>query len=280
MAGPATAQIFVPTHLSTALSQPAVKVGDELELVVNARIDDKWHLYASDFSDEVGPVVFTLAFKPSPAYALVGKLQSVKSHHEQDEVFKGEVAFWEKTGQLRQRIKVLQPGALTITATADYQSCTTVDGRCVPGSEPLTFGPLTVTGAAAAPATPAQGATGAAAPATATAKPAVAAATPATAVPADTSQQAGAAQVASVSAPDTVAPQPAAASAAAAASTPGAVANAALPAAPSSGGGAEFVAVPAAGFWGRLAGRYHALRVPHAPHDGIVLHEHGRHAAA
>ena len=145
---PAMAQILTPTHLSTALSQPTAKVGDEVELVINARIDDKWHLYASDFSDEVGPVVFTMAFKPSPAYALVGKLQSVKSHHEQDEVFKGEVALWEKTGQLRQRIKVLQAGPLTIAGTADYQSCTSVDGRCVPGNETLKFGPLTATGAA------------------------------------------------------------------------------------------------------------------------------------
>jgi thiol:disulfide interchange protein len=156
----ATAQIITPTHLSTALSKPAVKVGEEVELIINARIDDKWHLYASDFSDEVGPVVFTLKFKPSPAYALVGKLQSIKSHHEQDEVFKGEVAFWEKTGQLRQRIKVLQPGPLTVSADADYQSCTTVDGKCVPGSETITFGPLTVAGAPAK-------ATGAALPATA-----------------------------------------------------------------------------------------------------------------
>ena len=149
LAGPVAAQILTPTHLSTALSRPTAKVGEEVELIVNARIDDKWHLYASDFSDEVGPVVFTLKFKPSPAYALVGKLQAVKSHHEQDEVFKGEVAFWEKTGQLRQRIKVLQPGPLTITAEAEYQSCTTVDGKCVPGSETLTFGSLAVAGAAA-----------------------------------------------------------------------------------------------------------------------------------
>ncbi|MDO7846862.1 cytochrome c biogenesis protein CcdA [Hymenobacter sp. M29] len=153
LATSAGAQILTPTHLTTALSKPTAKVGEEVELIINARIDDKWHLYASDFSDEVGPVVFTMAFKPGPGYALVGKLQSVKSHHEQDEVFKGEVAFWEKTGQLRQRIKILQPGALTISGVADYQSCTTVDGRCVPGNETITFGPLTVTGAAgAAPA--------------------------------------------------------------------------------------------------------------------------------
>ena len=145
----AVAQILTPTHLRTALSKPAAKVGEELELIVEARIDDKWHLYASDFSEEVGPVVFTLKFKPSPAYALVGKLKSINSHHEQDDVFKGEVAFWEKTGQLRQRIKVLQPGPLTVAAEADYQTCTTVDGKCVPGNETLTFGPLTVTGGVA-----------------------------------------------------------------------------------------------------------------------------------
>ena len=149
LTGPVAAQILTPTHLSTALSQPTAKVGDEVELIINARIDDKWHLYASDFSDEVGPVVFSLKFKPSSAYALVGKLQSIKSHHEQDEVFKGEVAFWEKIGQLRQRIKVLQPGPLTIAAEADYQSCTIVDGKCVPGNETLKFEALAVTGAAA-----------------------------------------------------------------------------------------------------------------------------------
>ncbi|RZK29110.1 MAG: disulfide bond formation protein DsbD, partial [Hymenobacter sp.] len=120
----AGAQILTPTHLSTALSQPKAAVGTEIELIINARIDPKWHLYATDFGDDVGPTVFTLKFQPSPAYELVGKLTSVKSHHAEDPVFKGEVAYWETTGQMRQRIKVLQPGTLTIKADADYQSCT------------------------------------------------------------------------------------------------------------------------------------------------------------
>ncbi len=171
LALPAVAQILVPTHLSTALGQPSGKVGQEMDLVVNARIDDKWHLYATDFSEDVGPVVFTLKFAPSSAYALVGKPRSVKSHHQQDEVFKGEVAFWEKSGQIRQRIKLLRPGTFAIKAAADYQSCTDVDGRCVPGNESLSFGPLQVSGSipatsAAAPATPSD-----AKPGTATASP-------------------------------------------------------------------------------------------------------------
>ena len=148
----ASAQVLTPTHLSTALSQPTAKVGDELDLIINARIDDKWHLYATDFSEDVGPVVFTLNFTKSPAYALLGPPRSIRSHHEMDEIFQGDVAFWEKTGQIRQRIKVLQPGPLTIKAEADYQTCTDVDGRCVPGNEVVSFGPLPVTGEAAAPA--------------------------------------------------------------------------------------------------------------------------------
>jgi thiol:disulfide interchange protein len=221
LALPAAAQILTPTHLSTALSQPTAKVGEEIELVINARIDDKWHLYASDFSDEVGPVVFTLKFAPSPTYALVGKLQSVKSHHEQDEVFKGEVAFWEKTGQMRQRIKVLQPGPLTISADADYQSCTTVDGRCVPGNETLKFGPLTVAGAAVpAPAK----ATGAVVPATTPAPAAAPTAVAATAAPATPDA------VATIPAkPDSVAP-PAATAAVPATAVPEASVAEAVPA--------------------------------------------------
>ncbi|AMJ68242.1 disulfide bond formation protein DsbD [Hymenobacter sp. PAMC 26628] len=180
---PVAAQILVPTHLSTALSQPTAKVGQEVELLVNARIDDKWHLYATDFSEDVGPVVFTLKFAPSAAYALVGKPQSVHSHHQMDEVFKGEVAFWEKTGQIRQRIKVLQPGPLAIKAEADYQSCTDVDGRCVPGNETLAFGPLQVSGAAAASAAAAPAAKPGAPVATAAAVAAPAVTAPAAASP-------------------------------------------------------------------------------------------------
>ncbi|MET4074847.1 cytochrome c biogenesis protein CcdA [Hymenobacter sp. UYCo722] len=216
LAASATAQILTPTHLSTALSKPTAKVGEEVELIINARIDDKWHLYAADFSDEVGPVVFTLKFRPSPAYALVGKLQSIKSHHEQDEVFKGEVAFWEKTGQMRQRIKVLQPGPLSVVADADYQSCTTVDGKCVPGSETLKFGPLNVAVAAAKAPPAAMPATAATVPATAT--PAATATVAPPAAPAAVAEATPAATAAPVAvapvetSPAAVAPAPAVAS--------------------------------------------------------------------
>ncbi len=150
LAGPAGAQVLTPTTLTTALSQPTVKVGTELDLIVKAKIQTGWHLYSTDFSDEVGPAVFTLTFAKSPAYALVGKPRSIGSKHVHDDVFNGEVAFFETTGQVRQRIKLLKAGPLTIKAEAEYQSCSGADGRCVPGSTSLTFGPLRAAAKAAA----------------------------------------------------------------------------------------------------------------------------------
>ena len=141
---PAHAQILTPTTLTTALSQPAAAVGTELDLLIKGTVQPKWHLYATDFSEDVGPVVFTLTFVKSPAYVLVGSPKSIGSRHLHDDVFNGEVAIFETTALIRQRVRVLQPGVLTIQATADYQSCSDADGRCVPGSSKLSFGPLSV----------------------------------------------------------------------------------------------------------------------------------------
>lgn len=145
---PVRAQILTPTTLTTALSRPTAPVGTELDLLIKAKIQPKWHLYASDFDPNVGPAVFTLTFVKSPAYVLVGPPKSVGSKHLHDDVFNGEVAIFENTALLRQRIKVLRPGPLTIQATADYQSCSDADGRCVPGTNKLSFGPLAVAPAA------------------------------------------------------------------------------------------------------------------------------------
>ncbi|WP_400193699.1 cytochrome c biogenesis protein CcdA [Hymenobacter sp. B81] len=161
----AWAQVLEPTKLSAAVSKPTARVGEEVELIVNARIEPSWHLYATDFDPDLGPTVFTFNFTKSPAYELVGAPKSVSSKKKFDPVFKGDVTYFETTGQIRQRIRLLQPGPLTIKAETDFQSCTDVDGRCIPGQQSLAFGPIEVTGTAAA--TPVTPAAPAAAPATA-----------------------------------------------------------------------------------------------------------------
>ncbi|TGD79069.1 protein-disulfide reductase DsbD family protein [Hymenobacter wooponensis] len=184
------AQVITPTKLSTAVSKTTLKVGEETELIVNARIQDTWHLYATDFDPDLGPTVFSFAFAKSPTYELVGLPKSVGAQKHYDEVFKGNVTYFEKTGVIRQRIRVLQPGALTIKTDVEYQSCTDVDGRCIPGNETLSFGPLEVTGTAvaptASPASPSPGTQGAVTPAASTTPAATASTAPETTTEATT----------------------------------------------------------------------------------------------
>ncbi|AYA38635.1 DUF255 domain-containing protein [Hymenobacter oligotrophus] len=215
-----TAQVLEPTKLSTAVSKPTAKVGDEIELIVNARIDPTWHLYATDFDPDLGPTVFTFTWAKSVAYEVVGVPKSVSPKKKFDTVFKGDVTYFETTGQIRQRIRLLQPGSISIKADAEYQSCTETDGRCIPGNNALTFGPIEVTGIAAAPASvPAAPATKSptATAVPSTAAPASVATTPPTATP-DTASAALATAPATATAPDA----PAAVSAEAKASAPAA----------------------------------------------------------
>ncbi|MCC3159125.1 thioredoxin family protein [Hymenobacter sp. 15J16-1T3B] len=179
--GPATAQVLTPTKLSTTVSPATANVGDEVELIVNARIDPTWHLYATDFDPDLGPTVFAFTWAKSPAYEVVGAPKSVGTKKKYDTVFKGDISYFETTGQIRQRIRVLQPGPLTVKATVEYQTCTDVDGRCIPGEDALSFGPVTVSGKAA-PAKAIAAAPGA--PAATTAAPVATAAPAMTAAPA------------------------------------------------------------------------------------------------
>lgn len=171
------AQVLTPTKLSAALIKPTAEVGREMDLLVNARIDKNWHLYATDFDPELGPTVFTFNFTKSAAFELVGPPVSVGTKKKHDDVFNGTISYFEGTGQIRQRIRLLRPGTLSIKAEVEYQTCTDVDGRCVPGAETLTFGPLAVSGPAVAAASAQPAAPAAAAPKARPATPVAGAAT-------------------------------------------------------------------------------------------------------
>jgi thiol:disulfide interchange protein DsbD len=174
---PVAAQVQEPAKLSASVSKTSAKVGEEVELIVSARIDPTWHLYATDFDPDLGPTVFTFNWTKSPAYELLGAPKSIGAKKKFDNVFKGDVTYFENTGQIRQRVRLLQPGTLTIRADADFQSCTDVDGRCIPGQQALTFGPIEVSGTATPATSPAPAAVGPTAAAPAAGAPASASTT-------------------------------------------------------------------------------------------------------
>ncbi|ALI98285.1 protein-disulfide reductase DsbD family protein [Rufibacter tibetensis] len=150
----AQAQVLKPSTWSHDVSAPEVKVGEEVELIFNAKIIPDWYLYSSDFDPDLGPIVTTFTFQKHPSYALVGKIKPVNPKRKFDQTWGGEYTYFIKTAQFRQRVKVLQP-ALVIKGSYEFQVCSEVSGQCIPGEGDFNFTQIKVLpGAAPAPTLP------------------------------------------------------------------------------------------------------------------------------
>ena len=121
----AFAQIKRPVKWKVSLT-PNMTVGKEATLKFEATIDEGWHLYATDFNPDLGPSLPELTLADGSANTLKGKLISVKSTHQFDKVWGGEVAFFVKKGTFTQQIKI---GAKVIEGTIKGQVCED-NGQC------------------------------------------------------------------------------------------------------------------------------------------------------
>src|SRR6478736_3929598 len=166
----AQAQILEPVKWNYDVSKKEAKIGDEVDLIFNAKIDPDWYLYSSDFDPNLGPTVTTFTFKKSPAYEIIGKIKPVNPRKHFDEIWGGEYTYFTKSAQFRQKVKILQANPV-IKGSYNYQTCTESEGKCIPFEDDFTFDQIKVAGAPATQ-TPAK-ATGSAA--TENAKTAVAA---------------------------------------------------------------------------------------------------------
>ncbi|MGV3540007.1 MAG: cytochrome c biogenesis protein CcdA [Rufibacter sp.] len=157
-ANAASAQILKPASWTYDVSATEVKVGEEVELIFNAKIIPDWYLYSSDFDPDLGPIVASFTFQKHPSFALVGKIKPVNPKKKYDDIFGGNVTYFVKTGQFRQRIKVLQQD-LVVKGEHEYQVCSEVSGQCITGEGDFNFTQIKVLpGAAVTPSAPATGA--------------------------------------------------------------------------------------------------------------------------
>ncbi|MTI30147.1 protein-disulfide reductase DsbD family protein [Xanthovirga aplysinae] len=147
------AQILQPASWSYDVSQKELKVGDEVDLIFNVKIDPDWYLYSSDFDPDLGPMVTTFAFKPNDTYELVGDIQPIGAKKKYDDLWGGEYTYFVGMAEFRQKIKILTSNP-EIEGGYEYQVCTDVDGRCIPFDDEFVFNNFDVTGgeSSAAPA--------------------------------------------------------------------------------------------------------------------------------
>lgn len=147
----ASAQILEPAKWTTSTSAQNIKAGDEIELIFDATIDKDWYLYSSEFDCEDGPIKTAFSFEPNAGYQLIGGIVPINPIDKHDDIFECDVKVFKKKAQFRQKVKILAAGVV-IKGIYEYQVCTEVDGRCVPGDGEFSFDKFNVTGGSTTPA--------------------------------------------------------------------------------------------------------------------------------
>jgi thiol:disulfide interchange protein DsbD len=128
------AQVEVHTKESIGSSKKEIKVGEEVELIFNIKIDKDWYVYSSELKVE-GPLPATFTFKPNNTYQTVGKIKPIGFKTKYDEVWEGNVDIFELKAEFRQTVKILKP-EFNIEGSFEYSVCSKVTGLCLP---PITY---------------------------------------------------------------------------------------------------------------------------------------------
>lgn len=138
-------QVETPAKWQTSTSTSSANIGEELDLIFTAAIDNSWYLYSSEFDCEDGPIKTTFTFTPDASYQLLGKLRAIKPVDKHDKIFECDVKIFKGTAEFRQRIKVLST-KLKIAGEYEYQVCTDLTGKCIPGDGEFLFDKIRVMG--------------------------------------------------------------------------------------------------------------------------------------
>ncbi|HZY79173.1 MAG TPA: cytochrome c biogenesis protein CcdA [Cyclobacteriaceae bacterium] len=123
-------QILQPAKMTASASKTDLKVGDQVDVIFKARIDDGWYMYTNGFDEDCGPIPISVTIAKDAGYELVGTLKAIDDHKKHDEIFDCDVNIFEKTGEFRQTIKILS-AAVKIAGEYEGQVCSTKEGKCV-----------------------------------------------------------------------------------------------------------------------------------------------------
>ncbi|MCH7401659.1 protein-disulfide reductase DsbD family protein [Belliella kenyensis] len=134
------AQMVSPPSWSIQLNEKELKVGDEVKIVFKAQIPRDWYIYSNDFDPDLGPMLTELEIdeKKSKGFTLVNKLKAINPKKKYDEIWEGDVTYFEVNGAFEQIIKITGEEIIIIGALS-YQMCTDVTGQCVPFDEDFTI---------------------------------------------------------------------------------------------------------------------------------------------
>jgi thiol:disulfide interchange protein len=131
-------QIIAPPRWTIQLSEKELKVGDEVKIVFTAQVPRDWYIYSNDFDPDLGPMLTELELSKAEGFTLVGGLNAINPKKKYDEIWEGEVTYFEGTGRFEQTIKITGT-SISAEGFVGYQMCTDVTGQCIPFEEDFTL---------------------------------------------------------------------------------------------------------------------------------------------
>jgi len=129
-------------------SKNEIKKGETVDLIFTAILEKDWYLYSSDFDPDLGPMLTSFAFEKNKSFELVGKLKPQNPKQKYEEVWQGNVRYFDDKAVFKQTVKILDKNPV-IKGTSEYQTCRHTNGICVPGSDDFEFKGLKVIAAVA-----------------------------------------------------------------------------------------------------------------------------------
>lgn len=106
---------------------------NEYELIFDATIDDKWHLYSSDLP-EGGPIPTGFTINESDDFELIDGILEISTPETKfDQAFGMELKLFSEEARFIQKIKRKNSKNFTITGYVEFMSCD--DSRCLPPRE-------------------------------------------------------------------------------------------------------------------------------------------------
>lgn len=141
----AQAQIIQPAKLAAEPVEKTIKVGEDLDLIFKATIDNNWYIYSVGFNSECGPIPMSITLEKNSSFEVIGDLVAIDDKEKHDKIFDCDVRIFSGTGTFKQKIKVLSAD-LKLSGSYEGQVCSEVEGKCVLFDGDLSFGDIKVTG--------------------------------------------------------------------------------------------------------------------------------------
>ncbi len=132
-------QVIKPISWEQEILTENIKKGDTIILSFQAKIDDNWYLYSSDFDPDLGPMLTEFEFEPNGTYELVDSIIPINPSKDYDEIWEGEYTYFKGKGEFQHKV-IIKSLPFYLSGNYTYQVCSDVDGKCIPFDEDFSFG--------------------------------------------------------------------------------------------------------------------------------------------